>query len=238
MQTLVDVLAERLPKEFVRLSTRVRGLSPGAEGTGRIEMASGSGAATGEVVEADAVCLALPAPQAAALLEPFAPDLAALLAAIPYASAMTMSLAYRRADVPHPLDGFGFVVPAIEQRALLGCTFSSVKFPGRAPEGYALLRAFLAGSSILDQEDMAIEAAVRADLRELLGITAAPLCTASWRHCKAMAQYTIGHLDRVGALETMTTRLTGLALAGNAYRGIGIPDCTHSGEQAAELLMG
>lgn len=237
MQTLVDALAFSLPPGAVRLSTQVRGLTPQENGTWRVELEEGS-ASAGEGVEANAVCLALPAHQAAALVTAFDPDLAARLTEIPYASAMTMNLAYRRTDVPHPLNGFGFVVPAIERRMLLGCTFSSVKFAGRAPEGHVLLRAFLAGSSALDRDDAAIEAAVRADLRDLLGITTAPLFTAAWRHPLAMAQYTVGHLDRVAAVGYPLGRHAGLALAGNAYRGIGIPDCVHSGEQAAERLMG
>jgi oxygen-dependent protoporphyrinogen oxidase len=237
MQTLVDALVERLPAETARSSTDVRGLSPQAERRWRIELTGSNGESAGEVMEADAVCLALPAPRAAALVEPFDPELAASLAGIPYTSAMTMNLAYRRADIPHPLDGFGFVVPAIERRAILGCTFSSVKFPGRAPDDHALLRAFLAGSSLLDQDDAAIEAAVRADLRDLLGITTTPLFTTSSRHTQSMAQYNVGHLDRISAIESRLTRHAGLALAGNAYRGIGIPDCIRSGEQAAERLL-
>jgi oxygen-dependent protoporphyrinogen oxidase len=238
MQTLVDALVERLPEGTVRRSTRVRGLAPEVDGSWRIELEGNDGESGGEVIEADAVCLALPARRAAALVESFDPELAASLAEIPYTSAMTINLAYRRADVPHPLDGFGFVVPAIERRAILGCTFSGVKFPGRAPEDQALLRVFLAGSSLLDQDDAAVEAAVRADLRDLLGITTAPLFTTTSRHSQSMAQYNVGHLDRITDIESRVARHTGLAFAGNAYRGIGIPDCIRSGEQAAEQLLG
>jgi oxygen-dependent protoporphyrinogen oxidase len=185
----------------------------------------------------DAVCLALPSHRASGLIEPFDPGQAAKLAAIPYASVMTMNLAYRREDIPHPLDGFGFVVPAIERRALLGCTFSSVKFPGRAPEGHVLLRAFLSGSRLAHEEDAALVAAVRGDLRDLLGVTEPPLFTVLCRQRQAMAQYTVGHLNRVEAIETAAARHPGLALAGNAYRGIGVPDCVRSGERAAEQLF-
>jgi protoporphyrinogen/coproporphyrinogen III oxidase len=144
MQTLVDALSERLPPGSVRLNTSVSDLSPREDGARRVRLAGGTGLT--EELLADAVCLALPSHRASSLIESFDAGLAARLAAIPYASVMTLNLAYRREAVPHPLDGFGFVVPSVEDRALLGCTFSSVKFPDRAPEGHVLLRAFLAGS--------------------------------------------------------------------------------------------
>ena len=172
------------------------------------------------------------------MIEELDPELAERLKAIPYTSAATVNLAYRRDDVPHPLDGFGFVVPAVEKRALLGCTFSSVKFPGRAPEGHALLRAFLGESTLASRSDAAVEAAVRADLRDLLRIAAPPLFSVIRRHERAMPQYAVGHLDRVAEIEAAVARYPGLALAGSAFRGIGIPDCIHSGEQAAERLIG
>jgi protoporphyrinogen/coproporphyrinogen III oxidase len=140
----VDALSERLPPGSVRLNTSVSDLSPREDGARRVRLAGGTGLT--EELLADAVCLALPSHRASSLIESFDAGLAARLAAIPYASVMTLNLAYRREAVPHPLDGFGFVVPSVEDRALLGCTFSSVKFPDRAPEGHVLLRAFLAGS--------------------------------------------------------------------------------------------
>jgi oxygen-dependent protoporphyrinogen oxidase len=139
MQTLTDRLAALLPRDCVRLGARVESLHPD-EGAWRLRLDSK------ETITADAVCLALPAYASAALLRDADAALASELEAIPYASTATVNLAYRRADIPHPLDGFGFVVPFVERRATLACTFSSVKFAGRAPAGYALLRAFVGGA--------------------------------------------------------------------------------------------
>jgi oxygen-dependent protoporphyrinogen oxidase len=238
MQTLVDTLADRLPVGSVRLRTRAFDLSRAGDQEWRVRLESESMPGGGQAVDADAVCLALPAYHTAELVGRFDPPLATQLNAIPYSSAATVNLAYRRAEVPHALDGFGFVVPSIEKRRILGCTFSSVKFPGRAPAEHALLRAFLGERSIAGKEEVDIEAVVCSELRDLLGISAAPLFALTSRHDRAMAQYTVGHLDRVKAIEAAVARHPGLALAGNAYYGIGIPDCVHSGEQAADRLMG
>lgn len=241
MQCLVDALAARLPAGCARLGARVHGLVREPGGGWRVQVQDGRTDEC-ESVTADAVCLALPAPAAARLLEHTeageqAQQLASLLRQIRCASCATLSLWYRRQDVPHPLDGFGFVVPAIEGRSLLGCTFSSVKLPGRAPEGTALLRAFLGHAMAEQADDTEIETAVRADLAALLGITAAPQGALLCRHQGAMAQYAVGHLDRVAEVEERAAAIPGLALAGNGYRGIGIPDCVRSGETAAEALF-
>jgi oxygen-dependent protoporphyrinogen oxidase len=189
-----------------------------------------------EQLEADAVCLAVPAYVAASLLNG---SLAAKLNQIKYASTATINFGYKRSDINHPLDGFGFVVPFIEKRSLLACTFSSVKFSGRAPEQHVLLRAFAGGALqpeifALDESDMA--ARVEADLRELLGITAKPLFTEVAKWERSMPQYEVGHLDRIVEIENEVSKIPGLALVGNAYRGAGIPDCIRSGESAAEAL--
>ena len=158
-----------------------------------------------------------------------------------YASSATVTLAYRRADVPHPLDGFGFVVPRVERRALLACTFSSVKYPGRAPEGLALLRCFLGGAldeSALERSDDDLAATARAELRDALGVSAEPVLVRVRRWPHAMPQYRVGHLDRVDAIERALGRLPGLALAGSGYRGVGISDCVRSGEAAAARALG
>ncbi len=142
--------------------------------------------------------------------------------------------------MPHPLNGFGFVVPAVEKRSILACTFSSVKFPGRAPEGKVLLRAFLGGAfhpQVREWNDERIQLAVREDLRLLLGVNAAPSLVFISRYPASMPQYHLGHLDRVDRIKQRLGQIKGLALAGNAYLGIGIPDCIHSGEQAADSLL-
>src|SRR5439155_20842711 len=136
--------------------------------------------AGGETLEADAVVLAVPACAAAPLVRAFDPPLADLLAQIPYGGAATVSLAYHSTDVPHPLDGFGFVVPRTENRRLIACSFSSVKFPGRAPADKVLLRAFLDGRTAEGDETARLERIVRDELRAILGITAAPLFVRSY----------------------------------------------------------
>ncbi len=194
-----------------------------------------------ETILADAVCLALPGYRSANLLRGVDADLASELEGVPYASSATINLAYKREDIPHPLDGFGFVVPFIEKRIVMACTFSSVKFAGRAPRDHALLRVFVGGAlqpETLEVSEVELLSAVRADLRDLLGIERPPLFAEVSRWERSMPQYHLGHLARVQRIEQRLTSLPNLALAGNAYSGLGIPDCIRSGESAAEVLSG
>jgi oxygen-dependent protoporphyrinogen oxidase len=235
MRVLSDALAARLDKADVRLNTKALKLArDAATGKWQIRLESG------DTILADAVCLALPAYASARLLGDEDAQLAAELDAIPYASTATVNLAYKRSDIPHLLDGFGFVVPFVERRSILACTFSSVKFAGRAPAGHALLRAFVGGALqpemfALDEAEML--SAVRRDLRELLGIDAPPLFAHTERWPRAMAQYTLGHVERVARIREHLRELPGLKLAGNAFDGAGIPDCVRSGEAAADEIL-
>ncbi len=234
MQTLVDALVRRLPEGALRLAAAVRTLERTPAGGWRVVTADGT------ALEADGVVLATPAYVSADLLRPHDAALADALAAIRYASSVTVTCGYARRDVPHRLDGFGFVVPAVEGRALIACTFAHVKYAGRAPADRALLRVFMGGAlapEVVDRADAELVAAARRELAELLGIRAEPLFVRVHRHRRAMPQYDVGHLERVTAMEEAATRLGGLALAGAAYRGVGIPDCVHSGERAAETLL-
>jgi oxygen-dependent protoporphyrinogen oxidase len=234
MGELVETIARRLPPRAVALGQRVDGLER-VDGRWRVAVRDGAR------VEADAVIVTSEAHASGRLLRYTDPQAAALLDGISYASSATVSLGYRRADVPHPLDGFGFVVPRTEGRALLACTFSSVKYPGRAPDGLVLLRGFLGGAlggHVLNAEDAELVARARDELRAALGITAEPVVTRCRRHPASMPQYHVGHLDRVEAIERRVAGLPGLALAGAAYRGVGIADCVRSGEAAAERLLG
>ncbi|HEV3468106.1 MAG TPA: protoporphyrinogen oxidase [Pyrinomonadaceae bacterium] len=235
MQVLTDALAARLPAGSVRLRTRVGGAVYERE-AGRWLVRTEAG----EAFDADAVCLALPAYAAARLLRGVDATLAAELEAIPYASTATVNLAYRREDIPHPLDGFGFVVPFAERRAALACTFSSVKFPSRAPAGRALLRAFVGGAlqpEMFELSDDEMVGAVRRDLRDLLGVAAGPLFSHVERWPRSMAQYHVGHLRRLARIEERVRGLRGLHLCGNAYTGAGVPDCVRGGEAAAESIL-
>ncbi|HYV13352.1 MAG TPA: protoporphyrinogen oxidase [Pyrinomonadaceae bacterium] len=228
MQVLVEPLTRM--NADLRVNTRAQRLTFDHEWTITTDQ--------NEQIKADSVCLAMPAYVAASLL---GGQLAEKLREIKYASTATINFGYRRAAIKHPLNGFGFVVPFIEKRSLIACTFSSVKFSGRAPDGHVLLRAFAGGALqpeifALDEEEMARR--VESDLRELLGIREDPrfVEVAKWE--RSMPQYEVGHLDRVGEIEALVNQIPGLALAGNAYRGAGIPDCIRSGEAAAEALLG
>jgi oxygen-dependent protoporphyrinogen oxidase len=230
MHGLVDAIARRLPEGTVRLGAGVTALARRDRWTV---------VATDGALEVDGVVLATPAHHGAACLIGVDPQLAEELRGIPYASSATVSLAYRADQIPRGLDGFGFVVPLVEARSIIACTYSSVKYPGRAPEGHVLLRAFVGGAvqqHLFDQDDTAMAASVRAELRDLLGISGEPLLTRIHRHPQAMPQYRVGHLDRMRRIDACLAELPGLALAGSAYRGVGIPDCIHGGEQAAEAV--
>ena len=233
MDELVQALAARLPAGAVRLKERVTGV---AREDGRWRIATESGGAH----EADALVLAPEAHQAARMLRYVDPALTHLLEGIPHASSATVSLAYRRADVRHPLDGFGFVVPHAERRPIIACTFSSVKYAGRAPDGHVLLRVFLGGAlneGVLQGDDATLVRTAREQIGPLLGITAEPELARVARHARAMPQYHVGHAARAAAIEQAVSRHPGLRLVGGAYRGVGIADCVRSGEDAAERLL-
>src|SRR5262249_22058843 len=176
---------------------------------------------------------------AAPLLRPLDAILADELAAIPYASSAIVTFAFRREEVPHPLDGFGFVVPYVERRALLAGTFSSLKYAGRAPAEFVLLRAFVRGAlqpELVELDDGELLARIRHELADLLGIRAQPSLSRIARWPRAMPQYDVGHLERVQRIENRVAALPALRLAGNFFGGVGIPDCVRTAEAAAARL--
>ncbi len=235
MQELVEAIAGQFPVGTTRLNTEVSSL----------ECKSGQQSwlvtlGNGEKLEADGMILAAPSYRSAQMLSSIEPELSRELAAIPYSSTATVSLAYRRDQIPHPVDAFGIVVPSVENRKIIACTFSSVKYPGRAPYGHVLLRAFVGGAlqpHLLEQDDAGLESCVRQELTELLGIRTAPLFCRIFRHQRSMPQYEVGHHERIRRVESCLNKLPPLKLAGNAYRGVGMADCIHSGEEAAEGLL-
>jgi protoporphyrinogen/coproporphyrinogen III oxidase len=187
----------------------------------------------------DSVIVALPAPAAARVLRMASPEISSELAAIQYSSSITIGLGYDR-DVRRSLPpGFGFLVPRSEGKRLLAATFVHNKFPHRAPDDRALLRCFFAGGNAEDVwqlNDSQILGIVRNELQQILGLRAEPLFGRVYKWNSAMAQYGVGHLDRLQRIELLRQQLPGLALAGNAYRGIGVPDCVRSGRDAAVQL--
>jgi oxygen-dependent protoporphyrinogen oxidase len=174
------------------------------------------------------------------MLRPCSPELSAELAAIQYTSSITVGLGYGR-DVRHSLPpGFGFLVPRTEGKRMLAATFVHNKFPHRAPEGRALLRCFIAGKNaeeVWQLSDNHVIAMVRNELQQIIGLRAEPLFTRVYRWKSAMAQYSVGHLDRLERIERLRKKFPGLTLAGNGYRGIGVPDCIRSGRDAVRQVL-
>jgi protoporphyrinogen/coproporphyrinogen III oxidase len=234
LRMLTDALASRLG-ECARGGVEVTGLTRGIRDKRWLLSLRG-----GEAVEADAVVLAAPAYVAANLLKPHSIEVARLLEAIGYSSAATVHLGYHRNDFPNLPESFGFVVPIKEGRKIIACTFSSKKFEGRAADGMVLCRIFLGGalqSQMMELDDAAMIAAAREELAALLQVRAEPVMTHVRRWPNSMPQYAVGHLERVAEIERLVKSIRGLALAGSAYRGVGIPDCIHSGELAAESMI-
>jgi oxygen-dependent protoporphyrinogen oxidase len=235
MQELVETLGQCLPEGSIRLNAPVSRLTRDANRKlWRIESAGD------ENLEAAGVIVATPAFRTGEMLGPVANDAALALKQIAYASTATVSLAYRRDDFPGALDSFGFVVPAVEKRKIMACTFSSVKYPGRAPEGSVLLRAFVGGMlqpELCQDDDETIEKNVRDELASLLGVSAPPLFSRIWRHPRSMPQYHVGHGALIKRIEAALEPFPGLALAGSAYHGVGISDCVRTGEEAAEKVV-
>ncbi len=194
----------------------------------------------GRMLVADAVLLATPAYATAGLLAPLLPSVASTLRGIPYVSTASVTLAYRREAVGHPLDGHGFVVARNEPLTIAACTWVSSKWPHRAPPDLALLRCYLGAAgneAVVDRDNAALVGLARADLRAAMGIEAAPVFTAVARWIKAMPQYPPGHLDRLDAIDADMQALPGVALAGAGFRGLGIPDCIRQGTEAASRLI-
>jgi oxygen-dependent protoporphyrinogen oxidase len=232
MQQLIGALEARLDPASIRLATPVSSLRKNPD-SWRIE-------AGGKSEIYDAVIMAAPAWSAGVLLGQVDPVLGEDLSAIPYSSSITVNLVYSEASLGALPDGFGFLVPASEGRSMLACTFVHRKFLGRTPPGKAVLRVFLGGArneAMLAETDVALVAVVRRELREILGIAAEPEYTQVSRWRRAMAQYAVGHQERTARIAERVAALNGLRLAGNAYEGIGIPDCIRLGRRAARELL-
>jgi len=191
----------------------------------------------GTTMTSDAVIAASPAYVTADLLDETDATLVRMLRDVPYVSTATVSLAYRKNQFRHPLNGFGFVVPRREGRSIMACTWTSTKFPHRAPEDRVLLRCFVGGAGredLVGLSEKDLVNTVRDDLRAIMGVTEEPVLSRVYRWEKANPQYPIGHLDRLADMDDRLTRLPGLFLAGAAYRGVGVPDCIRQGNEAAE----
>ena len=237
---LVDTLVERLRQGGTHLmagvsvsALRVRSSRPG-RWTYDLLLEGGS------AVSADAVVLATPAFVTAELVRPLSPSAAGLLESIPYASTVTISLIYEADQVGSSVCGFGFVVPRKEASDLLAVTYTSLKWPHRAPPHQTVIRCYLGGigrEAVLSLSDEELVQRARNELRRITGLAAEPAYAEVNRWDRAMPQYTLGHLDRLETLQRSLDNYRGLSLAGAAYRGIGIPDCIRDGSEAATSVL-
>lgn len=231
---LTEELERRIRPGCEVVHQRVEAVERAADGCWRVR-------AGGEWIEGGSVIFACPAWAAGALLRGVQAQMAALLEAIEYSSSMTVALVYRKDQIPALPPGFGFLAPARERGVLVACTFTGAKFPNRVPDKHAVLRCFLGGAgneAILDTADGDIQSAIQDELERLLGWRRAPDHVRITRWKRAMAQYTVGHESRMRLIEDIRLTLPGLHLAGNAYSGIGIPDCIRTGRAAARAADG
>ena len=233
LSDLVRTLVEAMQEVEIRTNASIAEVSRGRSSFTLITE-------DGEEFNAQAVIIAAPAYAASSMLSQTDSELAQELNAIEYSSSATVSLAYRKADVKHPLDGHGYLIPRQEGKRALACTWTSEKFPHRAPDGHILLRIFFGqmegGSLESDPDDLLLKAA-QDELDETLGLRAEPLFARVFRSPRALPQYNLGHLRRVDVIRRRLDQTPGLSLAGAAYGGVGIPDCIYSGQRAAEDAM-
>ena len=239
LQTLVAALHAHLETDRVICGRRVVGilsLASPAHPTGyRLHLEGNA------YFDTDSVVLALPAYESARLLRDLDSILANRLSEIPYSSSIILALGYEARGLKNLPPAFGFLVPQKEKHRLLACTFVGHKFRSRVPSDRVVLRCFLGGArdeAVLELSDAEVAAVVQRDLRLILGIAADPVFLRVYRWPKAMAQYTVGHLERLRAIRSRLGRHCGLLLCGNAYGGIGIPDCIRSAKMAAEECLG
>jgi oxygen-dependent protoporphyrinogen oxidase len=228
MASLVEAIAAKLPPASIKFSSPVNSILRTTDGQWRI---------AGD--DYDAVIVATPAHRAAQLLGEVDARLAEMLLHITSAGAVVVSLGYRLDQIAKPLDGFGYVVPAIEKRQVLAVSFSSIKYPDRAPAGCLLARVFIGGAlqpELATLGDDELQQIAERELGEIIGARGDSLIAHVSRWQGAMPQYHVGHLNLVAQIEARTASLAGLELAGNAYRGVGVPQCIHSGETAAERI--
>lgn len=232
MGSLVDRLVAAIGADSFRLGARVESLER-IEGGYRLRI-------DGSEFSASHVILATPAYGAASLLRGLEPVAAGLLDQIPYNSSATIAFIYDMAQLRQPPSGFGFLVPRRERQTMVAATYVQNKFNHRVPAERSLVRCFVGKAAEEDlrlRDDAALIQAVRADLQRLTGLSEQPRATRVFRWSRAMAQYEVGHAKKVAEIRERMRVLPGLFLAGNAYEGIGIPDCIRTGQQAAEACL-
>ena len=237
MQQITDAMADSAGREKMRTGVAVTSLHRAGNGEWIARLSDGS------TVDGSAIILATESWAAEPLVRPHDAAIADALAAIPTSSSATVSIAFNEAEVGFDLNAFGVLCPLVEGRPLMAATYSSTKWPGRAPKGKALLRGFVGGphnQEILKRSDENLVQTVLSEFQEILGLNpfAKPLFSRVFRWHLGMPQYTLGHLDRIGLIEDRCGQIPGLALAGGSYRGVGVPNCIESGEQAVSKILG
>ncbi len=241
LSSLVDAIVRRLPDGVARLATVVERIERHDAGW-RVWSShlDACGSPTEKSEEFDALIMAAPSHVAADLLRPHDAELADDLGTITHSGTAILSFAFDRGQITHPLDGMGIVVPAVERSVILACSLSSQKYVHRAPEGKVLLRVFVGGSrhpEMAETDEDELRTRVLDELVQWLGIHGPPIHTSLARWPRTMPQYHVGHKELVERIESRAAALPDFALCGNAYHGVGIPDCVHTAEQAAEQTM-
>jgi oxygen-dependent protoporphyrinogen oxidase len=231
MGEMIDTLAGRIGAGAIRLGTKVHGVERSGSKF-RVRLADGE-------IEADQVVVALPAGPAARVLASLDDSLSHELAGIDYVSTAVVTLAYNRTQIAHPLDAAGFLVPKSEGRKVTAGTFITSKWEGRAPAGAALVRGFVGGAhdeNVASLEEDHLVSLVGAELGDLLGITGEHRFARVSRYIKASPQPMVGHFERVARIRAAVTSVPGLHVIGNAYDGVGIPDCVRLAEEVAARI--
>jgi len=234
METLSQACADAIGKDSIRLNTSVKAVEP--RGTGyRVILESG------EALEADQVVLGTASYDSAEMVKGFDETLAAQLNRIEWSSSATVSIAFRKEDVRVPLKGFGFIVPRVEGRRINAATYSSIKWSFRAPDDHILIRGFVGGGHheelVQELDDAGLTTMVLEELDAILGLKANAQFSKIYRFIKGMPKYTVGHLDRIALLDRTLSTHPGLHLIGCSYKGIGIGDCVHEAQIAAEKIL-
>jgi oxygen-dependent protoporphyrinogen oxidase len=230
----VDRLREKIGEESIGLKKGVTKVKRREKGNYQVQLSDGT------TLEADAIILATPSFITARVIEEMDPELSKILLSIPYVSSATVSLAYRRSQIHHPLDAFGFIIPRSEKRKIMASTWTSIKFDHRAPRDAVLLRAFVGGANneqLVGLSDEEMLRMIQEELRDIMDVEGDPILTRIYRWEKSMPQYLVGHLEKVARMEERTNLQPGLFFTGCAYKGIGISDSVHDAEIVAEKAV-
>lgn len=234
MQSLADSMADASGRDAIRTGSSVKAISKNGQGW-KVTLENG------DSIDADAIIIATESWAAEPLMRDVDAQIADALSGIEASSSATVSIGFKEDEIGIDMDAFGVLCPVVEKRSMMAATFSSTKWPGRAPKGKVLMRGFVGGprnQKIMERSDEELADIVLQEMREVLGVKGEPLFKRVYRWTLGMPQYTMGHLDRVELIESRSDDVQGIALAGGSYRGVGIPNCIESGERAVTKVLG